>query len=52
MFYSFQKRLLTPVLQLQILSRGWKTSQLRVTGGQFFAEVNWHSSITMAENFQ
>ena len=43
MFYSFQTRLLTPVLQLHY-PVPWVEN--------LAAEGNWHSSITMAENFQ
>ena len=53
MFYSFRTRQLTPVLQLEY-PVPWVADLAASRDGRtvFFAEGNWHSSITMAENFQ
>jgi Tol biopolymer transport system component/DNA-binding winged helix-turn-helix (wHTH) protein len=52
-FYSFRTRQLTPVLQLEY-PVPWVADLAASRDGRtvFFAEGNWHSSITMAENFQ
>jgi Tol biopolymer transport system component len=54
MFYSFQTRLLTPVLQLEEDPVLWMANLAASRDGRtvFFAEGDWHNSITMAENFQ
>jgi hypothetical protein len=53
MFYSFQSRLLTPVLQLEY-PNPWVANLAASRDGRtvFFAQGNWHNSLTMAENFQ
>ena len=53
MFYSFQTRLLTPVLQLEY-PNPWVANLASSRDGRtvLFAEGVWHSSLTMAENFQ
>jgi Tol biopolymer transport system component/serine/threonine protein kinase len=54
MFYSFQTRLLTPVLQLEEDPVPWMANLAASRDGRtvFFAQGNWHNSLTMAENFQ
>jgi len=53
MFYSFQTRLLTPVLQLEY-PNPWMANLAASRDGRtvFFAQGDWHSSLTMAEDFQ
>ena len=54
MFYSFQTRLLRPVLRLDENPVPWMANLAASRDGKtvFFAQGNWHNSITMAEKFQ
>jgi Tol biopolymer transport system component/DNA-binding winged helix-turn-helix (wHTH) protein len=53
MFYNLQTRLLTPVLQLEDpVPWGANLAASRDGRTVFFAEADWHNSITIAENFQ
>jgi hypothetical protein len=54
MFYNFQTRLLTPVLQLEEDPVPWMANLAASRDGRtvFFALGNWHNSLTIAENFQ
>jgi Tol biopolymer transport system component/DNA-binding winged helix-turn-helix (wHTH) protein len=54
MFYNFQTKLLTPVLQLGENPVPWTANLAASRDGRtvLFAQESGHSSITMAENFQ
>jgi hypothetical protein len=54
MFYNFQTKLLTPVLQLGENPVPWTANLAASHDGRtvWFAQEVWHSSITMVENFQ
>ena len=54
MFYNFQTKLLTPVLQLGENPVPWMANLATSRDGRtvLFAQGSGHSSITMAENFQ
>ena len=54
MFYNFQTKLLTPVLQLGENPVPWMANLATSRDGRtvLFAQGSGHSSITMVENFQ
>jgi hypothetical protein len=54
MFYNFQTRLLTPVMQLDKRAMPWTANLAASRDGRtvWFAQGVFHSSIAMAENFQ
>jgi hypothetical protein len=54
MFYNFQTKLLTPVRQLEEDPFRWVANLAATRDGRtvWFAQGTWHSSLTMAENFQ
>ena len=54
MFYSFQTKRLTPVLQLDDLPVSWSANLAASPDGRtvLFSQATRHSSITMVENFQ
>ncbi len=54
MFYSFQTRLLTPVMQLDKRAMPWTANLAASRDGRtvWFAQGVFHTSIAMAENFQ
>jgi hypothetical protein len=54
MFYNFQTKLLTPVRRLDEDPVRWTANLAASRDGRtvWFAQGLWHSSITMAENFQ
>ena len=54
MFYNFQTKRLTPVLQLEDLPVSWTANLAASPDGRtvLFSQATRHSSITMVENFQ
>jgi Tol biopolymer transport system component/DNA-binding winged helix-turn-helix (wHTH) protein len=54
MFYNFQTKRLTPVLQLEDIPGSWSANLAASRDGRtaLFSQSTRHSSITMAENFQ
>ena len=54
MFYNFQMKWLTPVLQLEDIPHSWSANLAASRDGRtvLFAQATRHSSITMVENFQ
>jgi Tol biopolymer transport system component/DNA-binding winged helix-turn-helix (wHTH) protein len=52
MFYNFQTRLLTPVLQLEEDPGAPNLAASRDGRTVWFVQGDWHSSLAMAENFQ
>jgi Tol biopolymer transport system component/DNA-binding winged helix-turn-helix (wHTH) protein len=54
MFYNFQTKRLTPVMQLEDIPLPWAANLAASRDGRtlLFAQATSHSSLTMAENFQ